>query len=250
MADRNFKNGTHSTEEIKSNGSHKNGSRNEIEVLKARIEQLEKEREQALREVEARMLSVDQACIVSETDLKGYITYVNDKHCEVSQYSREELLGANQNIVRHPDMPREVFKELWSTVGRGKIFRGLIKNRKKDGSPYYVDGIFTPVLGENGKPIKYIGIRFDITESTLERQRMKGILDAIDSSYAFIEFDTKGNIITANDVFLKAMGYADSKDIIGKHHRIFVDPAYASTTDYSNFWKELEGGKFFNNEFK
>jgi len=94
--------------------------------------------DQLRREVEARMASVDTACIVSETDTKGYITYVNDKHCEVSQYSREELMGANQNIVRHPDMKKEVFKEMWATIGRGKIFRGVVKNRKKDGSPYYV----------------------------------------------------------------------------------------------------------------
>ena len=146
---------------------------------------------QVQREIEARSASVDIACIVSETDTKGIITYVNDKHCEVSQYTREELIGSPQNIVRHPDMPKELFKEMWSTIGRGNIFRGIIKNRKKDGSPYYVDGIFTPVLGKNGKPIKYIGVRFDITDSVIESQRMKGIIDAIDLNFAFIEFDTK-----------------------------------------------------------
>ncbi|MBS1637568.1 MAG: PAS domain S-box protein [Bacteroidetes bacterium] len=222
----------------------------EVLALKKRIEQLEKEKEQAEREVEARMLSVDQACIVSETDLKGYITYVNDKHCEVSQYTREELLGSNQNIVRHPDMPKELFKELWATIGRGKIFRGKVKNRKKDGSPYYVDGIFAPVLGDNGKPVKYIGIRYDITDVTLEAQRMKGIVDALDASYAFIEFDIKGNVVTANSNFLKVLGYGDIDEISGKHHRLFVDPVYASSPDYATFWKELESGKVFSGEFK
>jgi PAS domain-containing protein len=81
-------------------------SANEIAELKKRIEELETEKDQIQREVQARMLSVDQACIVSEVDLKGYITYVNDKHCEVSQYTRDELMGQNQNIVRHPDMPK------------------------------------------------------------------------------------------------------------------------------------------------
>lgn len=221
----------------------------EIAVLKKRISDLEQEKEMALREVEARMLSVDQACIVSETDLRGYITYVNDKHCEVSQYSREELLGANQNIVRHPDMPKELFKELWATIGRGKIFRGKVKNRKKDGTPYYVDGIFTPVLGANGKPVKYIGVRFDITDMELERQRMKGIVDAIDASYAFIEFDTQGNVLEANNNFLKTMGYHDLKEIQGRHHRIFVDQAYAASPEYAKFWEELRHGKIQNGEF-
>lgn len=231
-----------------SNDVHENGN-SDVAYLRARIAELEKEKLQALREVEARMLSVDQACIVSETDLKGYITYVNDMHCEVSQYSREELIGSNQNIVRHPDMPKEVFKEMWATIGRGKIFRGKVKNRRKDGTPYYVDGIFTPVLGEDGKPVKYIGIRFDITETTLENQRMKGIVDAIDASYAFIEFDINGNIQNANENFLKTMGYSLS-EIAGKHHRIFVDPHYASSPEYAAFWYDLKNGKVQIAEFK
>lgn len=229
--------------------NHKNGDQEDVASLKQKLEKLEKEKDQALREVEARMLSVDQACIVSETDLKGYITYVNDKHCEVSQYSREELIGSNQNIVRHPDMSKDVFREMWATIGKGKIFRGLVKNRKKDGTPYYVDGIFTPVLGADGKPEKYIGIRFDITETTIENQRMKGIVDAIDASYAFIEFDTNGNVITANDNFLKTMGYSLS-DIKGKHHRLFVDSTYATSTEYSRFWNDLKEGKVQTGEFK
>lgn len=222
---------------------------NDINALKARITELEKEKNQALREVEARMLSVDQACIVSETDLKGYITYVNDKHCEVSQYSREELVGSNQNIVRHPDMPKEVFREMWATIGKGNIFRGKVKNRRKDGTPYYVDGIFTPVMGDDGKPVKYIGVRFDITETTLENQRMKGIVDAIDASYAFIEFDVNGNVLSANDNFLKTMGYALG-DIVGKHHKTFVDQLYANSSDYVKFWDELKQGKVQTGEFK
>jgi methyl-accepting chemotaxis protein len=205
--------------------------------------------EQLRREVEARMASVDTACIVSETDLKGYITYVNDKHCEVSQYSREELMGANQNIVRHPDMSKEVFKEMWSTIGRGKIFRGFVKNRKKDGTPYYVDGIFTPVLGANGKPVKYIGIRFDITDTVIESQRMKGIVDAIDASFAFIEFDPNGTIQNANENFLKAMGYS-MNDIKGKHHKTFVERDYGYSQEYAKFWEDLANGIVQQGEFK
>ncbi|MBL8992483.1 MAG: PAS domain-containing protein, partial [Spirochaetia bacterium] len=150
------------------------------------------------RELKARIAIMDTTSIVSEADLKGDITYINDKFCEVSQYHREELIGKPHSFVRHPDMPKEVFKELWSTIGRGQIFRGKIKNRKKDGSPYYVDAVIAPVIGENGKPSKYIGVRYEITAEEIERQRMKGLMDAIDSSYAFIEFEVNGNIISAN----------------------------------------------------
>lgn len=219
-----------------------NSGAKEIAELKKQIEDLQAEKEQMQREIEARTMAVDEACIVSEVDLKGYITYVNDKHCEVSQYSREELMGQNQNIVRHPDMPKSLFKEMWATIGKGQIFRGLVKNRKKDGTPYYVDGMFTPVMGPNGKPIKYLGIRYEITEATIEKQRMQGIIDSINASFAFIEFDTEGNIITANENFQQGLGYS-LHEIEGKHHRMFVDSNYANSSEYAQFWEDLRAGK-------
>ena len=187
--------------------------------------------------------------IVSESDLKGDILNVNEKFLEVSKYSREELIGKPHNTTRHPDMPKEVFKELWSTIGRGKPFRGIIKNRAKDGTPYYVDAVIAPVLGENGKPRKYIGVRYDITVAEIERQNAKGILAAIDSSYAYIEFDTKGVILNANQNFLSTLGYR-SEEIVGHHHRMFVDSTYANSTAYTQFWTDLAAGKSQNDVFK
>ncbi len=201
------------------------------------------------REIDARINLMNELCIVSETDLKGYITYVNDKHCEVSQYTRDELIGQNQNIVRHPDMPKELFKELWSTVGRGQIFRGPVKNKKKDGTPYYVDGVFAPVLGANGKPVKYIGVRYENTQQTFQQQAAEGVVNAINTSYAFIEFDVKGNIITANENFQNALGYSLT-EITGKHHRMFVDSTYANSSAYVKFWEELGMGIPQNDLFK
>lgn len=215
---------------------------------KSLIETKEK-MDQQEREIDARMKLVDELCIVSETDLKGYITYVNDKHCEVSQYTREELVGSNQNIVRHPDMPKELFKELWGTIGKGKIFRGPVKNMRKDGTPYYVDGIFAPVLGPNGKPVKYLGVRYDNTDVTIEKLAAEGVVNAINASYAYIEFDTKGNILTANDNFQNAMGYSLS-EIQGKHHRMFVEPEFANSADYVKMWDDLAAGIPKNGLFK
>jgi len=166
---------------------------------------------------------------------------VNEKFMEVSKYSRDELIGKPHNTTRHPDMSKEVFKELWSTIGRGKTFRGIIKNRAKDGTPYYVDAVVAPVLGENGKPKKYIGVRYDITAAEIERQNSKGVLAAIDSAYAFIEFTTKGEVVVANANFLKTLGY-QIHEIVGKHHRLFVDPAYANSQAYTQFWADLNNG--------
>jgi methyl-accepting chemotaxis protein len=144
-------------------------------------------------------------------------------------------------MVRHPDMSKDVFKELWSTIGRGQIFRGPVKNRKKDGTPYYVDGIFAPVLGANGRPIKYLGVRYENTEETFEKQAAEGIVNAINTTFAFIEFDTKGVIIKANENFLSTVGYSLA-EITGKHHRMFVESKEANSTSYVKFWEELGMG--------
>jgi methyl-accepting chemotaxis protein len=193
------------------------------------------------REINARMKIVDEMCIVSETDLKGYITYVNDKYCEVSQYSREESIGQNQNMVRHPDMDKAVFKEMWATIGRGQIFKGYVKNKRKDGTPYYIFGVFAPVLGANGKPVKYLGIRFDITDVTIAKQESEAIVEAIDGGSAYVEFDINGNILTANDMYLKTMGYS-LNEVVGKHHKMFVEASSFNTAEYTQFWNDLSKG--------
>ncbi len=202
-----------------------------------------------LVDLRTRAAVTDLTSIVSEANLKGEILSCNDKLCEVSQYSREEMIGRPHNLFRHPDMSKEVFKEMWATIGRGKIFRGVVKNRKKDGTPYYVDAVVAPVLGENGKPTKYLGIRYDITEAELERQNAKGILNAIDQAYAYIEFTPEGQILTANQNFLDTLGYA-AADIVGQHHRIFCESAFTSSPEYAAMWRDLKQGESKSGVFK
>jgi methyl-accepting chemotaxis protein len=213
---------------------------------KARIAELE-------AELKVRTDVMDVTSIVSWADRKGDILSVNDKYVEVSQYSRDELIGSPHSITRHPDMPKETFKKLWSTIGRGETFRGVIKNRAKDGTPYYVDAVIAPVLGENGKPMKYLGVRYDITEAEIERQNSKaiaaGVLSAIDASYAYIEFDTSGHVLSANRNFCQTLGYEPAA-IVGLHHRSFVDAAESGSAGYREFWADLNAGKSRSAVFK
>lgn len=200
-------------------------------------------------ELKIRKDIMDMTSIVSYADLKGDIVSINQKFLDVSKYASDELIGRGHNTTRHPDMPKEVFKEMWATIGRGKIFRGVVKNRAKDGTPYYVDAVIAPFLGPNGKPRKYIGVRYDITEMEIERQNMHGLLAAINESFAYIEFDTGGNVINANDVFSRAMGY-QLAEIKGRHHRMFVDPTYAASPAYAQFWADLNAGRSSSEVFK
>jgi PAS domain S-box-containing protein len=107
--------------------------------------------------------ALDEGAIVSKSDLTGAIISVNDKFCEISGYERDELIGKQHNIIRHPDMKDEVFRNLWSTIKKGEIFRGTIKNRAKDGSAYYVATTVIPMHNEDGVVDTYLSVRYDIT---------------------------------------------------------------------------------------
>ena len=96
--------------------------------------------------------------IVSKTDLKGLITYVNKPFVDIAGYTEAELLGQAHNIIRHPDMPKAAFKDLWDTIKAGKEWRGIVKNLCKDGAYYWVDAYVVPII-ENDKKIGYISMR-------------------------------------------------------------------------------------------
>jgi methyl-accepting chemotaxis protein len=105
-----------------------------------------------------------------------------------------------------------------------------------------VDAVIAPILGDNGKPMKYLGVRYDITEAELERQNARGILAAIDGSSAFVEMDLQGHVLKANALFLQSMGYR-SEEVVGRHHKIFVDPVEAASAAYERHWAELRSGR-------
>lgn len=135
-------------------------------VLALAIELRRSERElaQTVRELNFQTATLDEHAIVSETDGRGTITYVNDKFCDISGYSREELLGENHRMVKSGHHPAEFYDDLWATISHGKIWHGEICNRTKGGALYWVRATIAPFLDEGGTPFKYVGIRTDITE--------------------------------------------------------------------------------------
>ena len=144
----------------------------DLEALSQIVADLVTEREHSRRELDNQQYAVDQHAIVSVADLNGTITYVNDKFCEISGYTYQELLGNNHRMIKSDLHPASFFESLWSTIASGQVWKGEICNRAKNGELYWVAATIVPSLGADGLPYQYIAIRTDITGRKMIEQSL------------------------------------------------------------------------------
>jgi methyl-accepting chemotaxis protein len=200
-------------------------------------------------EAKSKITAIEGAQAVIEFDLQGHILRANDVFLSVMGYEAEDVVGQHHRIFCDPDYANSAeYKAFWSRLGKGECESGEYKRFGQGRREIWLQASYNPILDLNGKPIKVVKFAHDITQAKRQAAEYAGKITAITRAQAVIEFDLQGQILHANDHFLRLTGYR-LDEIVGKHHRIFCDAAYAASEQYKEFWHRLGRGDYEGGEY-
>ncbi|QDT62204.1 Biofilm dispersion protein BdlA [Stieleria bergensis] len=217
--------------------------RKELAALKERNQQLE-------IELAGKFAAIDRSQAVIEFELDGTIITANQNFLSCVGYSLEEVQGKHHSMFVCPvyrSSPE--YLDLWATLRRGECTTGQFKRYTKDRREIWIQGSYNPVFDAEGQLVKIVKFATDITQQKLRNADYQGQIQAIEKSQAVIQFELDGTIITANDLFLDALGYR-LEEVQGRHHRIFVDTEQRDSREYTEFWESLRRGEFRRGEYR
>ncbi len=180
----------------------------------------------------------------------GKILDANELFCKPLGYSIDEIIGRNHSILVDPAYAKsDEYSRFWSDLNQGVYKSGDYKQFGKNGEPVWMQASYTPVFDRRGRVLRVVKGALDITREKIKSAEDISLLNAIYRSQAVIEFSLDGRVLTANENFLKVFGYA-LEEVVGKHHSMFAEPAYAASPDYRAFWQKLGSGEFLADEFR
>ena len=202
------------------------------------------------RRLEARYAGVERTNAVIEFMLDGTILSANENFLEAVGYSIDEIRGKHHRMFVDPAYAQSAeYRAFWEKLGRGEFHAGEFCRCGKGGREIWIQATYCPILDDDGKPVGVIKFAVDVTVEKRRRADFESQLALLHRAQAIIEFQPDGTILTANDNFLKTVGYS-LEEIRGKHHRIFVDPAYVASPEYREFWASLGRGDFHSDRFQ
>ena len=185
-----------------------------------------------------------------EFRMDGTIVTANENFLNALGYTLEEIKGQHHSMFVEATYARSTeYREFWAKLNRGEYQSGEYKRIGKGGREVWIRASYNPIFDLNGKPVKVVKYATDVTEQKLANADFTGQIEAIGKSQAVIEFRMDGTIVTANENFLKTLGYG-LEEIKGKHHSLFVDNSYAHSGEYREFWAKLNRGEYQSGEYK
>lgn len=199
---------------------------------------------------EALIDAISRSSAVISFDINGQILEANDNFLAAVGYQLDEVVGKHHRIFVLPEEQQSAaYQAFWQKLASGEFFRDRFARRHKSGSLVWLEASYNPVFNEAGQVVKVIKVATDITQQVNLNIVNEAKLSAIDRSMASIEFDTQGMVLTANANFLKVMGYSLS-ELVGQHHQRFVQPSYAQSAAYQDFWQRLGEGELMSGTFE
>ncbi len=201
-------------------------------------------------DLEALLKALDKSQAVIQFDLTGKILTANSNFLSALGYTLSEIQGQHHSMFVEPDYARSRDYQLfWERLRAGEYQAAEYKRLGKDGKEVWIQASYNPILDARGQPYKVVKFATDITAEKLKAADYEGQINAIGKAQAVIHFNLDGTILTANPNFLNALGYT-LDEIKGQHHRMFVEPAYAASSDYQLFWERLRAGEYQSAEYK
>lgn len=200
-------------------------------------------------EFEGKVRAITRAQAVIEFAMDGTILDANENFLALTGYSLEEVRGRHHRIFCDAATAQsESYLLFWDKLGRGEYDTGEYKRIKKNGEDIWIQASYNPILDLDGRPIKVVKFALDITDQKLNASEYQAKVDAVNRSQAAIEFDLDGNVLSANENFLRTMGYS-LREIVGQHHSMFCSPDYIRSAEYRDFWLRLNNGEFHSGRF-
>ena len=188
--------------------------------------------------------AISRAMAIIEFNLDGTVRTANDNFLNALGYSLEEIRGKHHSMLVEPsyrDSPE--YRAFWDKLGRGEYDSGEYKRIGKGGKEVWIQASYNPIMGLNGKPFKIVKYATDVTAQKLRNADFEGQIAAVSKAQAVIEFSLDGKVLSANDNFLRILGYSLG-EIKGQHHSMFVDPTYRESVEYRLFWDKLHRGEY------
>jgi len=198
----------------------------------------------------ATLEALKKSFAIIEFEPGGKIITANPLFCQTMGYALAEIQGRHHSLFAAPGVAdNQAYKDFWARLDAGQFDSGEYKRIAKDGREVWLQASYTPVSGAGGKVVKVVKLALDVTRAKVKAAEDASVLQAIFRSQAVIEFNLEGVILEANDNFQKVSGYGRD-ELVGRHHKMLAEPAYAASQAYAEFWRRLGQGEFLADEFR